>query len=110
MARRSQETEGGGEIVGRFPGAGVVVAEHAPRSGKSVLAELPRCLELTYRMQDGSEIVRDIHGEVALVAENPPRPGKSVLAELSGRRWPGPAENSRGHLRTAGASDGRRRC
>lgn len=55
LGARSQESQGGGEVVGRFLGARVVVAEHPPRSGERVLAELPRCLDLTHRMEGGGE-------------------------------------------------------
>jgi hypothetical protein len=42
----AQEAQGYGEIVRGLPGARVILAEYAQRSGESVLAELSRCFDL----------------------------------------------------------------
>jgi len=49
MGRGAQETQGGDEVVGRFPGSGVIVSEYPERPGERVLAEPPRCLDLAHR-------------------------------------------------------------
>lgn len=36
----AQETQGGGEVVGRLPGAGMVLPDQVPRPGEGVLTEL----------------------------------------------------------------------
>ena len=76
----SQELAGGGEIVGRLPGAGVI-PRVALRSGEGVFAKPAGCLKLTQRQERGGEFVCGIDGEVAFVTGDSPGSGKRVRSE-----------------------------
>jgi hypothetical protein len=74
---------GGGEVVGRLPGTGVIVPDDALRSGEGVFAELPGCFKVTQCQQSSGEFVCGIDGVMAVVTEDSPSSDKSTFAELS---------------------------
>lgn len=61
------------------------IAEDPPRPGERVLAEVPRCLDLTECVQVTDEFFGDVYCPHMVLAEDSSRPGKANLAQLSRR-------------------------
>jgi len=72
------------QVRGEISGVGVIVAEDAAATRKSVLGQHPRSVQIAQRDQVNGEAVGRAGGVVVVVAQNAPPPHQRVLVQAPG--------------------------